>query len=193
MSADRPAEPPLPGTGPTAEPPAQQPHDPAGGELARAVARAYRGMRGRTPAAPRRTGWRGKPRQGEPTVSGARPDDRDPQLLDVAMSRLVTEHGWRTEVAVHGLFGRWDTIIGREVAAHCRPERFVDGRLTVRADSTSWATQVRLLAPMVLQRLNDELGDGTVSRIEVAGPQRPSWRHGRFAIRDGRGPRDTYG
>jgi hypothetical protein len=46
---------------------------------------------------------------------------------------------------------------------------------------------------MVLRRLNDELGDGTVTRIEVEGPQQPSWRHGKFSLRDARGPRDTYG
>jgi predicted nucleic acid-binding Zn ribbon protein len=109
------------------------------------------------------------------------------------MSRLVAEHGWSTELAVHGVFGRWESIVGAQVAAHCRPRRFVDGRLTVGADSTAWATEVRLLAPMVLQRLNDELGDGIVSRIEVEGPQPPSWRHGRFSVRNTRGPRDTYG
>lgn len=126
-------------------------------------------------------------------MSGAAPDDRDPQSVSRAMSRLVAEHGWTTELAVHGVFGRWESIVGAEVAAHCAPERFVDGRLTVRADSTAWATQVRLLAPAVLHRLGDELGAGTVSRIDVRGPDQPSWRHGRFSVRDGRGPRDTYG
>ena len=41
-------------------------------------------------------------------------------------------------------------IVGAEVAAHCLPEEFEAGRLTVRADSTAWATQVRLLAPTLL-------------------------------------------
>lgn len=161
-------------------------HDPSGGELARAIARSYRGAR------PARR--RGRPRRGrDPQASGARPDDRDPQSLDATVSRLVAEHGWGTEIAVHGLFGRWDALVGTEVAAHCRPERFVDGRLLVRADSTAWATEVRLLAPAVLQRLNTELGEGTVRQVEVGGPQAPSWRHGRFSVRGTRGPRDTYG
>ncbi len=163
-------------------------HDPAGGELARAIARAYRG------AGRKRSGRSSSRRRSvDPTLSSSHADDRDPQPLQASMSRLVAEHGWSTEIAVHGLFGRWDTIVGTEVAAHCRPERYVDGRLWVRADSTAWATEVRLLAPVVVQRLNDELGEGTVSRIDVAGPQQPSWRHGRFTVRDGRGPRDTYG
>jgi predicted nucleic acid-binding Zn ribbon protein len=96
-------------------------------------------------------------------------------------------------VAVHGVFSRWDTIVGREVAEHCHPERFADSRLTVRADSTAWATQVRLLAPTVVRRLNEELGDGTVTVLEVLGPHGPSWKKGRLSSRDGRGPRDTYG
>ncbi len=109
------------------------------------------------------------------------------------MSRLVAEHGWATEVAVHGMFSRWGELVGPEVAQHCRPEQFVDARLVVRADSTAWATQMRLLVPTVLQRLHDEIGPETVERIDVRGPQAPSWRHGKFTVRDGRGPRDTYG
>jgi predicted nucleic acid-binding Zn ribbon protein len=167
-----------------------EPHDPVGGDLARAVAHAYRGT---TRASARRKRSRKDRGADSAQVSGAAPDDRDPQALSRAMSRLVAEHGWSTDLAVHGVFGRWETIVGSQVAAHCRPARFVDGRLTVSADSTAWATETRLLAPMVLRRLNDELGDGTVTRIEVEGPQTPSWRHGKFSVRDARGPRDTYG
>ena len=167
-------------------------HDPAGSDLARSVARAYRdaGVRGRGVRSPIR---RRRPAGADTELSGARPDERDPQRLDRLMSSVVAEHGWAADVAVHGLFSRWDLIVGAEIAQHCRPEQFVDGRLAVRADSTAWAVQMRLLAPTVLQRLHDELGEGMVERIEVRPPQAPSWRHGRFAVRDGRGPRDTYG
>ncbi|EBV8528738.1 DUF721 domain-containing protein, partial [Streptococcus agalactiae] len=39
----------------------------------------------------------------------------------------------------------------------------------------------------------EALGPGVVTRIEVAGPQAPSWRKGPRTVRGGRGPRDTYG
>jgi predicted nucleic acid-binding Zn ribbon protein len=52
---------------------------------------------------------------------------------------------------------------------------------------------MRLLAPTVLRRLNGELGDGTVTYIDVKGPNGPTWRKGPRSVRDGRGPRDTYG
>ena len=174
----------------SAEPPAEastEDHDPAGAELARSLARAYRESSGRRRARPT------KSRKGAETRSGPGPDYRDPQPLDRLLSKVVAEHGWATDVAVHGLFARWDAIVGAEVAEHCRPERFVDGRLAIRADSTAWATQVRLLAPTVLQRLHEELGSDLVQRIDVRALQGPSWRHGRLSVSDGRGPRDTYG
>jgi predicted nucleic acid-binding Zn ribbon protein len=109
------------------------------------------------------------------------------------VQRLVAEQGWSTDLAVHALFGRWDAIVGTQLAQHCRPHSFTDTELTVTADSTAWATQVRLLAPAVVRRLNEELGHGTVTRIVVEGPQPPSWQRGRRSVRGGRGPRDTYG
>jgi predicted nucleic acid-binding Zn ribbon protein len=124
--------------------------------------------------------------------SGSHPDDRDPQPLARSVERLVAERGWEAEAAIGGVMGRWDLIVGAEVAAHCTPESYDEAVLTVRADSTAWATQVRLLAPVLVARLNAECGDGTVSRVLVLGPGRPSWRKGAFHVR-GRGPRDTYG
>ena len=71
------------------------------------------------------------------------------------------------------VFGRWAEIVGADLAAHTRPDSFADGELAVTADSTAWATQVRLLAPMLVKRLNAELGDGSVRRVKVRGPRRP--------------------
>ena len=166
-------------------------HRDDGLDLARALTRAT----ARAGGAPARRGTRGrKPRpQGTSRVSGAHPDDRDPQLLDSTVSRLVNDHGWALDLRVHGVFGRWQELVGAEVAQHCTPESFADGKLVVRTDSTAWATQLRLLAPTIVRRLNEELGHGTVVMIDVLGPHLPSWKKGPRSARDGRGPRDTYG
>lgn len=164
-------------------------HNAAGLELARSVAAALRGLGGR--ARPR--SGRQNFRPASEARSGAYPDARDPALLGTVVDKLVAESGWATDLAVHGVFGRWESIVGAEVAAHCSPQSYSDGLVSVRTDSTAWATQLKLLAPTVLRRLNEELGDGTVVRIDVQGPQAPSWRRGRRSVRGGRGPRDTYG
>ncbi len=125
-------------------------------------------------------------------LRGARARRDDPQPLGTAIDGLLADQGWRQRAAVGGAFGRWPQIVGAELAAHARPESFTDGELLVIADSTAWATQLRLLAADLVRRLNAELGDRTILRVRVAGPSGEP-RRGRWRVRDGRGPRDTYG
>lgn len=155
-----------------------------------ARARAAAAARGLRPGMPGRATRRRV--AGETRTSGARADDRDPQPFGSGIERLVHERGWDVDVAVGGVMGRWSQVVGAQVAEHCAPEHFDEGALVVRADSTAWATQVRLLAPTVLRRLAEELGEGVVERLQVKGPAAPTWRKGSRTVR-GRGPRDTYG
>ena len=163
-----------------------------------ASARAEARRRGLTPgkAQPPATGADGtrrrRPQRSPEQRSGAHPDERDPQLLGSTLDRLVAERGWQTDAAVGGVMGRWAAIVGPEVSAHATPVACDDGELVVAADSTAWATQIRLLAPTLLARLADELGAGVVTSVSVRGPSAPSWKRGLLAVR-GRGPRDTYG
>ncbi|WP_028474397.1 DUF721 domain-containing protein [Nocardioides alkalitolerans] len=189
--------------------PEPEPHDASGLDLARAAAKAAAAAGGNPATGGRRTaggrggfgagggseagGWRRRGRRTGPTFSGPGPDGRDPQSLDRELGRVVAQRGWEVDLRVHGVFGRWAELVGDDIGGHCTPESFADGKLTVRTDSTAWATQLRLLAPSVVRRLNEELGHGTVTVIEVLGPQGPTWKKGARSVRDGRGPRDTYG
>jgi predicted nucleic acid-binding Zn ribbon protein len=167
----------------------QDEHRDDGLDLARQLTRAT--ARSGPAARRRRPKREGRPAEGR--VSGAHPDDRDPQLLGDQVERLVADRGWELELRIRGVFARWPELVGPEVGAHCTPETFADGKLVVRTDSTAWATQLSLLAPALVRRLNEELGDGTVTVIDVLGPHLPSWSKGRRRTRDSRGPRDTYG
>ncbi|HIT74199.1 MAG TPA: DUF721 domain-containing protein [Candidatus Avipropionibacterium avicola] len=161
-------------------------HDPTGLDLARQVAASI----GASSTGRRR---RPKRKRTEGQVSGAHPDDRDPQLLGRAMDRLMDSKGWTAEVNVHTILGRWQVLVGPMMAQHTTPESYRDNVITVRATSTAWATQLRGLAPRIVASLNEQLGQGTVERITVLGPDVPSWNHGRRRVHGGRGPRDTYG
>jgi predicted nucleic acid-binding Zn ribbon protein len=116
----------------------------------------------------------------------------DPQPLSTALDGLLADQGWRLAAKVGSVFGRWDQLVGAEVAAHTRPERFSDGELMVIADSAAWATQVRLLAGTLVRRLNEELGHGTVTRVVVRGPAGPR-RMGPLRVRGTPNQNDDYG
>jgi predicted nucleic acid-binding Zn ribbon protein len=161
-------------------------HDATGLDLARTVARSVGAQaRRRRTARPQRST--------APKLSSSGAQDRDPTLLGAAVDRLMDAKGWTTEINVHTLLARWASLVGAINAEHSRPESYADGVLTVRTESTVWATSLRTIAPQLVARLNEQLGDGTVSRIKVLGPAPPSWKKGPRSVRDGRGPRDTYG
>lgn len=174
-------------SGPESEPE----HDKQGLDLAKSLAGRLKQQAAKGGIKPVKR--RRRPRIAGSQIGSARPDDRDPQKLTNTLGRLMRDQGWEVDVAVHGVMARWPTIVGREMAEHCKPESYDDTVLTVRTSSTAWATQLKLLAPDLVRRLNAELGEGTVTRVTVQGPHTPSWRKGPRTVRGGRGPRDTYG
>lgn len=124
--------------------------------------------------------------------SGPGPDARDPQPLGAAATELARSRGWSTRVAEGAVFGRWRSVVGEGIAAHASPTSLKDGVLTITAESTAWATELRMVQAQVLAKIADAVGDGVVTSLRIVGPAAPSWRKGRYHI-SGRGPRDTYG
>lgn len=171
----------------TAEAQVLSEHDPTGLELAHRIAAAI----GRVSEGQPKRQQRSRPQQSR-SARAPRSKDRDPRLLGTVMEHLVADRGWSTELNVHALLGRWASLVGEVNAEHTAPESYQDGVLVVRADSTAWATSLRTMAHQLVARLNDELGQGTVTQVRVLGPVAPSWKRGRRSV-PGLGPRDTYG
>ena len=144
--------------------------------------------RARRRQAPARRGRAAPPRG----YSGPGPDPRDPQPFGTVLERMMKARGWQQPAAEATVFGEWERVVGADVAAHCRPIKLEDGELTVEAESTAWATQLRMLAGRLLARIAGEVGHNVVKRLHIHGPSAPSWSRGPKRVR-GRGPRDTYG
>jgi predicted nucleic acid-binding Zn ribbon protein len=127
--------------------------------------------------------------------SGSGPDARDPVPFGAAVRRLVAERGWEETTTAAGVLANWDRLVGPEIADHCQPTALVDGELTLVAESSAWATQLRLLTRTMAARIREQVGDGVVTTIVVRGPAQPDWRKGprRVSGPGARGPRDTYG
>lgn len=154
---------------------------------AKAAARA----RGLHPGRPGARGP-GTAARGTGGMSGPGKDGRDPTLVGDTLARMAAERGWTDELSVAGVVGRWRELVGDQVADHCTPETFDEGLLVVRTDSTAWATNLRLLVPELLARLEREVGADVVREVRVLPPAGPGWGRGSRRV-PGRGPRDTYG
>lgn len=166
--------------------PRRRPAEGAGAEAGGAEAG---GADGSGPGGPGTRGGRAWRRRG---YSGSGPDPRDPQPIGSVLDRLVKARGWQRPAAEATVFGAWERVVGPDVAMHSRPVKLHDGELTVEAESTAWAMQLRLLAGSLLRRISAEVGHNVVRKLHIHGPATPSWSRGPRRV-PGRGPRDTYG
>lgn len=144
--------------------------------------------RGRSSPPPRRPTVAGRRRR----WSGPGPDSRDPQPLSAATRDLAKTRGWNKRVSEGAVFGQWPTVVGDQIADHATPTALTDGVLSISAESTAWATQLRMVQAQLLAKIAAAVGDGVVTSLKITGPMGPSWRKGPRNV-PGRGPRDTYG
>lgn len=77
------------------------------------------------------------------------------------------ETSGRASAATLGtVFGRWDETVGESIARHTRPLRLEGRTLVVAVDQPAWATQLRALAPGILERLGAATGE-MIDHLEV--------------------------
>lgn len=119
-------------------------------------------------------------------------EGRDPMRFGQAVARLVAERGWEDTTTAAGVLANWAQVVGPEIADHCQPVSLVDGELVLVAESSAWATQLRLLTRTLQGRVREHTGSSVVTSVVVRGPAQPDWRRGPRRVQ-GRGPRDTYG
>lgn len=171
----------------SAEEPAAAPGPPpAGPDLARAALAQAKARAREKGLQPRPTARKRRP------PPGAGRDARDPMLFGAAIQGLIADRGWETTTTAARVLGEWDVLVGAEIADHCRPASLLEGELVLVAESSAWATQLRLMTKVLVRRLHDQVGPGVVTSVVVRGPAQEDWRKGPRRVK-GRGPRDTYG
>ena len=100
---------------------------------------------------------------------------------------------WRKGLAEGNLFTNWSIIVGSDIAEHSEPITIFEGKLTIQATSTAWATQLRLLENELLKNIQSQSEGALIESLVIIGPNAPTWKRGLRTIRGARGPRDTYG
>ena len=102
----------------------------------------------------------------------ARPDKTPPPPLADLVGRMSKRRGWQARLKGARVHTAWAEIAGEELARHVEPVRLAGGVLVVRVSSPAWATQVSYLAPQLLARANEVLGEGEVRTVTVQTGQR---------------------
>ena len=103
----------------------------------------------------------------DPYESPTRREPAEPKPLGDVLGALVATRGWRRRIEGAEVFTRWREIVGDELARRCEPMKLTGTTLVVRAESTTWATQVSYLASEITRRTDEVVRPGLVTRVSV--------------------------
>lgn len=98
---------------------------------------------------------------------------RDFHSLADSLDEVVKSLRGSDAGTVAGVFGRWEEVVGPQIAAHARPVALARGRLTIEVDDPGWATQLRFLERDLLERLRAAGATGDLAGIDVRVARRP--------------------
>ncbi|GAA4114563.1 putative nucleic acid-binding Zn ribbon protein [Enteractinococcus coprophilus] len=93
-----------------------------------------------------------------------------PQPIGDVFSKFIAQRGWKEPVAVGSVLADWSSIVGEQIAQNAKVESFENATLVLRASSTAWATQLRLLTPQLMHKFDERLGPGVITKLEIKGP-----------------------
>ena len=91
--------------------------------------------------------------------------DDGPQELSSLIMPTLARLGLKTKARYLQILGAWDGVVGENVAAGAHPTFFDRGRLQVETDSPALGHQLQLQSQMIVDRLNDSIGERVVTNI----------------------------
>ena len=96
----------------------------------------------------------------------------DPRPLRDSLAEVSADLGLPEPDGLALLIDEWQSLVGTDVAQHCRLTSLRDGVLRVTVDSAPRATQLRYLEGEIVKRAATMLGSDVVRelRIRVAAP-----------------------
>ncbi|MGH9079575.1 MAG: DUF721 domain-containing protein [Acidimicrobiales bacterium] len=90
-----------------------------------------------------------------------------PRSLGASLDEVSKQWGIGDSRGLGHLFAHWGEIVGPAMAEHVQPIRVDRDSLVVSVDHPAWATQIRHLAPELLDRVAEEAGLSRPGRVEV--------------------------
>ena len=94
-------------------------------------------------------------------------DGPGPEPLGRSLDRVLRGLGAPEASGVHLVFDRWAEVVGESLAARTRPLRLEGDHLVLAVDEPAMATHVRFLQGQLLARLEELLGPGRVTALDL--------------------------
>jgi predicted nucleic acid-binding Zn ribbon protein len=89
-----------------------------------------------------------------------------PMRIGDAIANYVSRSGLAARLSQAEVIPDWTRLVGPQIAAVTRPERVAaDGTLFVRVATSAWMTELQLMTPDIMARLNAGRGDGRVRAL----------------------------
>lgn len=102
-----------------------------------------------------------------------------PLPLRASFGQFLTSIGVDASArVVEGVFEQWEKVVGAQVAAHAWPVSLKHGRLVVLVDHPAWASQLRYLGPVLLERFHQFVGEVVAEELVVQVEKPGSRRRG---------------
>jgi predicted nucleic acid-binding Zn ribbon protein len=92
----------------------------------------------------------------------------DPRPVGDALRSVRRELGLGEPSHFDALVAAWPELVGDALAAHTRLRSLRDGVLVIVVDAPEWASQLRYLDRVLLERIASDLPDVVVSEVRVA-------------------------
>ncbi|MBA3655667.1 MAG: DUF721 domain-containing protein [Actinobacteria bacterium] len=94
-------------------------------------------------------------------------EDSGPRPVAASLDSITRKLGAPKAKSLAAVFDRWVDVVGDGVAGHATPRALRNGVLVVAVDDPAWATELRFMAPTIIERCAAIAGPDAVTRIDV--------------------------
>lgn len=84
-----------------------------------------------------------------------------------ALDNLASTLGMTNVDSINALFVDWPEIVGEHLSQHCVPRSLRDQILTIEASDQQWATELKWMTSLLIERCCDALGADAVTDVRI--------------------------
>jgi|YNPMSStandDraft_2_1061718.scaffolds.fasta_scaffold16715_3 predicted nucleic acid-binding Zn ribbon protein len=83
------------------------------------------------------------------------------------INQLIELNDWTENIAFVKIKENWDQILGKNFAEHIEPKKLKDGVLHLKADSSTWRTEMLIRKEQIIERINFFLNQNLIKTVKI--------------------------